>query len=600
MTKELKTQLIEHRADLIDRFETQLYRQDISALECALGEAGYQERRAARESISDSPRVMTPEYYANEAGWGDQLFGMTADPTDRYEGSNKPVFQSEADLRKIRAIGRFYTEFDEVGLGTRDNVANYVGGEAINYVVESREKDKHTDVVDAVQEWVDLFLEENKWCGLREKTPMREAFSDGEVLLPIGLDPDREYPEIRIVDCAHLTDPQNLAQAQTSRLGFDWLNWSYGIGTPVGRQDRPKGYFLDWYGQGDYQLFPEATVVHVKLNSHEDVKRGINDLFVAHTNLKRAAKGLGATAQQAAIQATIAWIETVAESTPMEAVQRGISTPGTVSRTIVDALGVSRSINSEAYMGGKIVRTNGTKYSYGPVGTPAGAKLVEVFAAVLRRVAVRWQMPEWMVSGDASNNNMASSVVAETPFHRSMRTRQGEWADKYEEVIWKALNLAIAVGRGPEGIPNDVRLLRRMIHLRAKCPDPKERDQLEETTICEIEHRNRVLSVKTWQEMRGYDAETEEQNFAEEDEANLARTEAEFMATGGAEDPNAPGADPTVPNRAQVIKKKADRKARASEAVSPEAVKEFAKGDIPIETRRELAAAILYDGAEPA
>lgn len=562
-----------------------------------------QERQhAMRESIEMPGRYLTPDYFAREAGWAaDVGWGMSANPEDRYKGANAPVFRSEADLRQIRAIGRFYTEFDEVGLGLRDNVVNYNAGEAITYVAEPL-NDQGQAVADALQPWIDGFITQNRWQGLREKEPMRVAFSDGEALLLLHVLEDLEYPDIQIQDCGHLCDPRDMSSAQSDRMGYPSLDWEFGVGTEPGRQDRPLGYFFDWYGQNDYQLLPASRVVHVKLNVPEDVKRGVCDPFVAHTSLRRASMGLAETAKQAAIQATIAYIEKLAKDAPIEKVNAAIGTPGTVSEMVRFALGGSATVNTQSYMGGKVIRTNDTDFAYGPVGTPAGSKLVEVFNAVLRRVAVRWQFSDWMVTGDPSNNNMASSVVAETPFHRSTRTRQGVWADYYEQLLKKAIELAIAVGRGPQGVPSDPKVLWKLVQLRAKMPDPKERDQLEETSIREIQHRNRVLSVKTWREQEGLDHETEEANFEEEDAAGLERMEAETAATGGFDDPQA-GADPTVATRQAVLQKRANKaklKAKATESLqAPAMFREAAKNaGWDDQTRREVAAGVLYDRAD--
>lgn len=597
----VQLQLQERNQFLRERLEQTALRMQNNLMECALGESGYQTRMREAIGPTTSPRMVTPEYFAREAGWGqDFAFSMTADASDRYQGRNAPIFREEADLQAIRAIGRFYTEFDEVGLGLRENVVNYNAGEAISYVVEAKKKGQADSVVDALQDWVDDFLEQNKWRGLREKRPMRTAFSDGESLMILGMEEDLEFPDIKLDDCGHLVDPQNLSQRQTERLGFDYLDWTFGVGTVPGRPDRPKGYFFNWYGQDDYQLLPASRVVHAKLNVNEDVKRGVCDPFVAHTNLKRAAKGLGATAQQAAIQASIAYIEKMAAGTPAERVADSLNTPDIAIQAVINAMGGTTSRAVQDFMGGKIITTADKDFAYGPMGTPAGRHFVEVFAAVLRRVAVRWQFPEWMVSGDASNNNMASSIVAETPFHRGTRTRQGEWADIYETLIRKAVELAISVGRAPAGIPTDPRTLWKLVTIRAKMPDPKERDQLEETSIREIEHQNRVLSVKSWREQAGYDHETEEANFAEEDKADMARLEQQTAITEPPEPSPAAGGAGRASGRQQAMVKRANKKATAREALGD--VQTFVEAartaDWDAQTRRGVAAAVIFDRSD--
>ena len=572
-----------------------------------------QSAASVRESFEMPGRQLTPDYFGREAGYGGEAGWMgQANPGDRYKGANRPVFEDEAGLRRIKAIGRFYTEFDEVGLGLRDNVVNYTGGEAINYVCEALEKKGNgVDVAKNVQRWIDGFITQNRWAGLREKEPMRTAFADGESLMLLHVLEDLEYPDVQLQDCTHLVDPKDMATQQSDRLGFESLDWEFGVGTLPGRQDRPLAYFFDWYGQNDYQLLPSSRVIHVKLNVPEDVKRGVCDPFVAHRSLKIASVGVATTAKQAAIQATIAYIEKLAADAPLEKVNQALMTPDIMSELVTGLSGRSQTVQTQEYMGAQVIRTNELDFQYGPVGAPQGSKLVEVFNAVLRRVAVRWQFSDWMVTGDPSNNNMASSVVAETPFHRSTRTRQGLWADYYEQLLKKAIELAMAVGRGPEGIPADPKQLWKIVSLRVKMPDPKERDLLEEADIYQIEHQNRIISAKTWRENRGYDHETEEANLAEEDAAALERSDAEAaimakheIATANGTPPKgapAGGRDSATRNRVIVGRqKKAQAKAKAQESLQdPRAFQEAAAGaDWDDSTRREIAASVLYDRSD--
>jgi hypothetical protein len=169
----------------------------------------------------------------------------------------------------------------------------------------------------------------------------------------------------------------------------------------------------------------------------------------------------------------------------------------------------------------------------------------------------------------------------------------------------------MAVGRGPQGVPADPKQLWKIVQLRVKMPDPKERDLLEEADILQIEHQNRIISAKTWREQRGYDNETEEANLAEEDAAALERTDAEAAIMAKHEIATANGAPPKgrpasgrdSATRGRVIvgrQKKAQAKAKAQESLQdPRAFQEAAAAaDWDDSTRREIAASILYDRSD--
>ncbi len=55
-------------------------------------------------------------------------------------------------------------------------------------------------------------------------------------------------------------------------------------------------------------------------------------------------------------------------------------------------------------------------------------QFITVAEALLRTVALRWNLPEHLVTGSAANNNFASSLVAETPFVKYAETQQQYYA----------------------------------------------------------------------------------------------------------------------------------------------------------------------------
>ena len=52
--------------------------------------------------------------------------------------------------------------------------------------------------------------------------------------------------------------------------------------------------------------------------------------------------------------------------------------------------------------------------------------LLLAHAALLRNFAVRWGLPEHMVTGSAENNNYASILEAGSPFHKACEAAQHE------------------------------------------------------------------------------------------------------------------------------------------------------------------------------
>ena len=65
--------------------------------------------------------------------------------------------------------------------------------------------------------------------------------------------------------------------------------------------------------------------------------------------------------------------------------------------------------------------------------------LILVLQAALRSICARWQFPESLGSGDASNANMASALVAEAPFVHAMECRQWFYRCGYKRLLERVL-----------------------------------------------------------------------------------------------------------------------------------------------------------------
>ena len=55
-------------------------------------------------------------------------------------------------------------------------------------------------------------------------------------------------------------------------------------------------------------------------------------------------------------------------------------------------------------------------------------------------------MPEYLISGDASNNNRASSEQATEPFVAAREVDQRFYARFHEDILWVSLEFALLAG----------------------------------------------------------------------------------------------------------------------------------------------------------
>src|SRR6202008_1833776 len=101
----------------------------------------------------------------------------------------------------------------------------------------------------------------------------------------------------------------------------------------------------------------------------------------------------------------------------------------------------------ESYPAGTVLRPSaGMQYKPGPAGSERNTNFLLVGQYVLRGIAVRWNMPEYLISSDASNANYASSLVAESPFVKAREADQQFYKRHFGSLLWKVGRLAWEAG----------------------------------------------------------------------------------------------------------------------------------------------------------
>ena len=148
----------------------------------------------------------------------------------------------------------------------------------------------------------------------------------------------------------------------------------------------------------------------------------------------------------------------------------------------------------------------GMKYTAGPLaGTGQSETLIEVLQAALRNIGARWQMPEGIVSGDASNANLASALVAEGPFTRALQTRQWFYRSQYKRLIERVLEKAAIDGLLSEG-----ENLLDKIEVSVEMPPVIARKEKEETERNAILSERGILGNRTWSARENLDRDAEQ------------------------------------------------------------------------------------------
>ncbi|ANS03339.1 hypothetical protein [uncultured Mediterranean phage uvDeep-CGR2-KM19-C37] len=439
-----------------------------------------------------------------------------SNPQDRKQGRNRPIFETEQQLAGIRGIARVIAATDETGIGVLKNLTNYVIGSGFEYEAVAADHVETSDhLLRLVNGVINEFQDENKW-----RRTEREAFArtrrDGESfsrLHHVG----GGHIQHRFIEPELVRAPTRHRSGDFSEfLGHVSLDWLFGIATNIGDVQTVHGYHVDWQGDGtDTEVVTVDEVEHIKLNVDSTVKRGLSDFYPVYQELERASKVLRNTGEGAAIQASIAYVRQHVlgrSAADIRSIRSG-KDEYSLQRSTVD--GGSRTDTYQSFKPGRVIDIDGgTEYQPGPMGSQRNPNFVLVTEATLRYVGTRWCMPEYMISGDASSANYASTLVAESPFIKFAMAEQQFYAEGFEGLLWKVLKIAHHFGRCGSKI--SFPQLKRLIKIQTTTPRVHVRNRLQETQVNQILHEKGIMSRQTWAQNEEIDYAAERQRMSDE------------------------------------------------------------------------------------
>lgn len=443
-----------------------------------------------------------------------------ARPEDRLNGDFFPFWQTETEHREIVGLSRYLAASSEVAIGALDNLVNYTIDQGFGHTFTALdEQGKQWAAI--CQAIVDRMMVNNRWEADGEREAFIRTRRDGERFVSLDHRGGLEV-ELSFNDTTTVTEPDNIRGlenylAETGLLPDAYgLDWKYGIVTPPNNSQRVLGYFVERPGNSgeDWQFHTPATMVHVRANVDREVKRGMPDLFSVSSNLGRGEKLLGNTLEGSAVQAAIAFIRKHAQGTAPDAIRDYVAGQADRITTETTRGGKTRTRNLRKYHPGTVHDIpNGMDYVAGPLGSPNGPRFIEVVQAALRMVGVRWKQAEYMISGDASNGNFASTLVAEAPFTKSTVALQGQEVRAARELCWKAVALVQQRTR-VFGQEVDLATIQAHVQLTVDAPEVAIRNRLEDHQIRREEHQAGLLSLETWASEAGRDLEEEQRKGA--------------------------------------------------------------------------------------
>jgi hypothetical protein len=469
-----------------------------------------------------------------DIGWGSAGY-LLDDWNSRSNGDDRPILETETQLAAHRARSRLICHEVPPAIGALRNLQNYIVGTKWAFPVVPREKDSEQAqaVAKALGIVVDLILESNMWIGLRDKETYRRTVRDGDGFIRVKLGPDG-IPRFQFAEPCWVTQPRDPRELN------HWLrvadkyqpNWKWGILTADNDHATPLGYHVVYDGRGDcWDFLTPDEFHHIKVGTDEGVKRGISEFYCVRNHFPRGDKVFQMVADGAAVQAAIAGVRQFTDKAKTSDIEAINANARTHTRTQGTQWG-TREVDVTNFDRPKVISAKGYDWKEGPMGASRNPNLILAGQAILRLTGARWNMPEWMTTGDASNNNLASSLVAESPFVKACEADQTFYGHHFVELIWKAVK-AYLRSKGQIAGFRSVQELRAVCEISSSPPAVASRDALKEIQVHEAAQRMGIRSRKTIATQLGDDYDVERPQI--EDEPPLPGTApAPMAALGGA------------------------------------------------------------------
>lgn len=453
-------------------------------------------------------------------------------------GSNAPIFCNELELDAIRTRCRVIAQAFPLAINAMDNLVNYTVGTGYQFTCTARYGNLSADFIKACNRVMDEFLERKQFALEMARELFRTYREDGDRAAAI-FDLGDGYADVRLIEGQYITAPSNPAAVE-HWLGDGYSgDWSYGVRTVTGDTERKLGYYVQWSETpGDFDYFPAEMVELVKGNVRTSVKRGVSDFHPVLLWLYYHATLNKNTAVASAALSAIAYIEEYADNVT-QADAEALALGGSAYTYEISGDTGSETRYASTQEAGQIVGlSKGVKYVPGPMGSERGPHFIEVAAAVARLIGCRWNMPEYLISGDASNANYASTMVAESPWVKATQARQAYFAVPQINILTRVLWFAFREGRLRDLSIDTLADFRAAVKIVATPPQVEVRDTAKETTRNETLNKNGVLSTKTW-------AEREALDYDEEIKRGARRLELQPMPLPGS---------PTLPTAKEIVR----------------------------------------------
>ena len=330
--------------------------------------------------------------------------------------------QNEMTTIRENAQKIYYTS--PLARGIIETLVNFVIG--VNFKIVPEAEDEK------IKEYWDNFCIKNK-MDMRIKELVKRTFRDGEIFLRYFNDKGDEPPFVRFLRPSQISDKSN--------------KYTFGIETDPNDVEIPIRYhreYADSNGQQNEEIIEAKYIMHTKILVDSDVKRGISFLIGIIKYIKDYTDFLNDRKHLNKIRTIFNLI-----GKPTGVTSAGTFADGFTNSTVKSTSGGSQTYNKKLPKSGSVLMTKGVEYDFKNVDLHAGDTKHDGRSMLLMIVAGS-NLAEYMVTGDASNANYASTMVSESPAVRAFEAWQDFFSHPFKEIYKKVIMDAVKNGVLPE------------------------------------------------------------------------------------------------------------------------------------------------------
>ncbi len=466
-------------------------------------------------------KINVIESFLDRGGFGGispRIFPATQIPTwnpDIYTDRAKTIRYMQ-QLYIAQNLSQDLAESNPNAIATINGLKRHVVGMGSTLEIISADEDADPPPVLAnkLKKLLKSFNKCNKWPEL-EKEMVYRLHVHGEFFLEIFPDDqtleDAPYIEDTVVS---FIEPQMIQPPP----GQNWDGpWSWGI-LQDPRSAKPIAYNVHSFREGTDRQVPAEFVIHCKINSVRNVKRGIPTFFTCSQELLEVAKLRSADRQGNIIRSLIAFIRTYDDTTSSTAINALASD----EESDLDLNGCNDSpvqaVNPFGLETPSVVSTNAKSV----MGPPPASNQVGVTNAVdqaLQAVSAAFGVPEWVPSGKSDVGSYAASLQTGSPFLLTIDENQAILVEAVTECYTRVAEIAVEQGVLSENTLEQCDIL-------VAFPDNVVRNKQEESDI-QLDLWDRgILDTASVLSKQGYDPEQIMAKLIEDPIARPDKTEA--------------------------------------------------------------------------